>query len=60
MMCCVFLPNFTKTPLFLLHLVKRYISRRGTIGSASPSQARGNGFEPGLKRYIFSTKNPGD
>ena len=48
--------SFSKTIYFLLLLVKRYISHRGTVGSASACQARGNGFEPGLKRYIFSRR----
>ena len=38
-----------KLHFFSLHLVKRYITRRGTVGSGSACQARGHGFEPGLK-----------
>ena len=53
MMCCVFFTNSAKSPLFLLHLVNRKTSLRGTVGSASACQARGHGFEPEMKRYIF-------
>ena len=51
--CYVFfqiLPNL----FFLLRLVKRNFSHRGTIGSASACQTRRHGFEPALKQYMGS------
>ena len=45
---------------YSLHLVSRLTRHRGTVSSASTCEARGHGFEPGLKRYIFySGKYPG-
>ena len=41
----------------LLQLGRRQTSHRGTVGSASACQARGHGFEPGLKRFIFIAEN---
>ena len=60
MICVAFffqiLPNLH---CYLLNSVKRDISHRGTVGSASACQARGNGFEPGLERYIFVANKTG-
>ena len=56
-LCCVFLTNSAKSHFYLLHLVKRQTSHRGTVGSASACQARGRGFEPLLERYIFIAEN---
>ena len=43
-------PNSVKSLFLLFHSVKRSFSQRGTVGSASACQARGHGFELGLKR----------
>ena len=61
MICNAFVfQNLSNLHFFLLHLVKRSTSHRGTVGGAFAWQARGDGFEPGLERYIFcSGKYPG-
>ena len=59
-LCRVFFQILPKLHFYSLYLVKRLTSHRGTVGSASACQARGHGFEPGLKRYIFyNGKYPG-
>ena len=55
-LCVAFFPKFCQISTLLLHLVNS--SHNGAVGGASAWQTRGRGFEPVLKRYIFSGKYP--
>ena len=52
--CYVFFFKFCQISFFLVRLVKRNFSHRGTIGSASACQTRSHEFEPALKQYVGS------
>ena len=58
MICGGFFTNSAKSPLLFTPFSKLIHIHRGTVGSASVCQARGHGFESGLRiRYIFIAEN---